>query len=87
MKSYFPHAALSPGHTGQNSVLLYCLQSWVLSETLKIRLNVELLGFLNVLPVSLFNKYTSILWDIHRRAILALCKVKYVTWILHVCWI
>lgn len=42
----------------------------------------KLVGFLNLLLVSLFSKCTSMLWDM-----LALRKAKYISWILHVCWI
>lgn len=44
----------------------------------------KLVEFLNPLLVSLFNKCASILWDIHRRYTLAMHKMKYVSWILHV---
>ena len=68
-------------------LLLWCLQSWVLPETAKIRLNMKLVGFLNPLLVSHFNKRTSILRDVHRGYMLALHKVKHVSWIFQVCWI
>lgn len=47
----------------------------------------NLVGFLNPLLVSLFQRCASILWDVHSRSMLALGKVKYVSGILHVCWI
>lgn len=77
----------APGHNGQRIVFYFfsafyhgCSQTLLKSDN-------EVSGVSASITCVLFKKNISVLCDIHRRSMLTLCKVKYVSWIPHICWV